>query len=71
MESILPILQMVVAVILISLVLVQQGGSGLGSAFGQEGGGYSTRRGMQKHIFTGTIVFGVLFILLAIFNLLS
>lgn len=72
MESILPILQMTVAVTLITLILFQQGGSGLGSAFGQEGGGgYSTRRGIQKHAFTGTIVFGVLFVLLALFNLLA
>ncbi len=70
MVSILPILQIVVAVILITLVLLQQGGSGLGSAFGQEGGAYSTRRGMQKHIFTGTVVFGILFVLLAVLNLL-
>lgn len=71
MNSILPILQIIVSVILITLVLTQQEGSGLGSAFGQESGGYSTRRGIQKHIFTGTIVFGVLFILLAIINILS
>lgn len=49
---------------------MQQGESGLGSAFGQEGGSYSTRRGFQKHAFTGTIVFGIIFILLAVFNLL-
>ena len=72
MESILPILQITVAVILITLILLQQGGSGLGSAFGQEGGGdYSTRRGIQKYSFIGTIVFGVLFVLLALFNLLA
>jgi len=70
METILPISQLVVAVILITLVLFQQGGSGLGSAFGEEGGVYSTRRGIQKHAFTGTIVFGILFILLAVLNLL-
>lgn len=71
MNSILPILQIIVAVALITLVLLQQGGSGLGSAFGQEGGAYSTRRGIQKHIFTGTVVFGILFVFLAILNLLS
>ena len=69
MEPILPILQLAVAIILITLILFQQGGSGLGSAFGQEGN-YSTRRGIQKHAFTGTIIFGVLFMLLAILNLL-
>ncbi|MGB3988117.1 MAG: preprotein translocase subunit SecG [Minisyncoccales bacterium] len=70
MNSILSVLQIIVSVILITLILLQQGESGLGSAFGQEGGSYSTRRGFQKHAFTGTIVFGIIFILLAVFNLL-
>ncbi|MCD5384973.1 MAG: preprotein translocase subunit SecG [Candidatus Pacebacteria bacterium] len=68
--NILSIAQIVVSIILIVLVLIQQGESGLGSAFGQDGGGYSTRRGAQKYIFNGTIVFGVLFLALAVFNLL-
>ncbi len=66
----LPILQIVVSVILITLVLLQQGGSGLGSTFGQEGGAYSTRRGIEKQIFAGTIIFGIIFVFLAILNLL-
>ena len=51
MNNLLPILQIVIGAALIALVLFQQGGTALGSAFGQEGGTYSTRRGMQKKIF--------------------
>ena len=67
--TIIPILQIVVSVLLITLVLLQQGGSGLGSTFGQEGGAYATRRGAQKKIFSATIVLGAVFIVLALLNL--
>lgn len=71
MKDYLPIVQIVVSVVLIVLILLQQRGAALGSAFGQEGGGfYSTRRGIQKKIFEGTIVFGALFIILALLGFL-
>jgi len=71
MKEYLPLLQIIVAVVLIAFILLQQGGSALGSAFGQSGGGfYSTRRGIQKKIFWGTIVLGVLFVVLALLNLI-
>lgn len=65
----LPIAQIIVAVILIALVLLQQRGTALGSAFGESGGFYGTMRGIQKKIFWGTVVAGVLFLLLAVLNL--
>jgi len=46
----------------------------LGSAFGGGGGGggfYATRRGIQKKIFWASIILGILFILLALLNLLT
>lgn len=70
MNNLLPILQILVAIGLITLILLQQGGSGLGLAFGQDSGSYSTKRGAQKHIFNGTIVLGILFVILAVMNLL-
>lgn len=70
MANIVPIAQIVIAVALTGLILLQQrGGGGLGSAFGQEGGAYSTQRGIQKKIFRFTLVLAVLFIGLAIYNL--
>ncbi len=70
MKEYLPILQIAVSVILIVLVLLQRGGTALGSAFGQEGGAYATKRGAQKKIFRATVICGALFIILALANLI-
>ncbi len=70
MQLALSIAQIITAVALAVLILAQQRGTALGSAFGGDSGGvYTTRRGIQKNIFWLTIVFGVLFIILAILNL--
>ena len=69
-EKIIPITQIAVAVILMVLILFQQRGTALGSAFGQESGFYATRRGIQQKIFWGTVVFGALFVVLAVLNLI-
>jgi len=70
MTSYLLITQAVVSILLIIFILLQQRGSGLGSAFGGDGGTfYATRRGIQSKIFVATIVLGILFIILAILNL--
>lgn len=70
MNNILIIAQLVISVVLIILILLQQRGGALGSAFGQESGFYGTMRGVQKKIFWATVVFGTLFIILALMNLL-
>jgi len=70
MEQYLSLIQIVVAILLIVFILLQQRGTALGSAFGQEGGFYATRRGIQQKIFWATIACAVLFIALAIVNLL-
>ena len=69
-KEFLPIAQIVVAVFLMVLILLQQRGEALGSAFGQEGGFYATRRGLQKKFFWGTVVCGALFIILALLNII-
>lgn len=68
LKNILILSQIAVSVVLMVLILLQQKGQALGSAFGQEGGFYATRRGVQKKIFLGTIICGVIFIVLAILN---
>lgn len=70
MQQYLPLAQIVTAVLLIVLILLQQRGTALGSAFGQEGGFYATRRGIQKKIFWATVACGAFFIILALLNLL-
>lgn len=66
----LTILQVIVSVIIIVLILVQERSSGLSGAFG--GGSatpYQTRRGMEKGIFAATIISAVVFLALAVINL--
>ncbi len=66
MEAILPYIQVLLAILLIILVLLQRSEAGLGSAFG---GGNSmssinyTRRGFEKTLFNATIVVSILFVI--------
>ncbi|MBM4177222.1 preprotein translocase subunit SecG [Candidatus Gribaldobacteria bacterium] len=70
MNNILTILQVITSVALIALVLLQKRGTALGSAFGgSESGSYLKRRGMEKMIVILTIVFAIVFALLALLNL--
>ncbi|MDZ7798724.1 MAG: preprotein translocase subunit SecG [Patescibacteria group bacterium] len=68
MEFALKIIQMVLSVILITLVLLQNRGSGLGGIFGGEGNVYRTKRGFDKFLFIGTIITAALFLGVALFN---
>ncbi|MDO8436153.1 MAG: preprotein translocase subunit SecG [bacterium] len=70
MAQYLTLAQVVIAFLLMVLILFQQRGTALGSAFGQEGGFYATRRGFQKKLFWATVACGALFIVLAILHLI-
>ncbi len=70
MKDPLVITQLVVSALLIAAILLQQRGTALGSAFGQEGGTYGTRRGLQKKLFWATVALGTIFIVLAFLNLI-
>lgn len=72
MTTYISITQIIIAVLIITLVLLQQRGTGLGSAFGggdSGGGAYSTRRGMQQKFYWATIVLGVAFVGIAMLQL--
>lgn len=69
MADFLLIAQTVAAIILIILILIQQRGTALGGAFGESGGFYATRRGLEKKIFWATIICAVLFMALSILSL--
>jgi len=66
----LPVVQIVISILLISLILIQPRGDALGSAFGQSFAGVGKLRGASKIVFYFTVVLGVIFILLALVNLL-
>jgi preprotein translocase subunit SecG len=68
MQSFL-ILQAVIAILLSVSILMQNRGSGLGSVFGGDFGGYHTKRGFEKFLFRSSVVLGVLFALVALLNI--
>lgn len=70
MKQILMIVQIVLAVILMIAILLQHRGTSLGGAFGGEGAVYRSRRGAEKFLFYLTIITALIFVILAIVNLL-
>ncbi len=69
MDTYLYIAQIVVAVALILIVLLQVRGGGLGGIFGQADTVYRTKRGVEKTLFQLTIVLVVIFVILSIVSL--
>ncbi|OGN28816.1 MAG: preprotein translocase subunit SecG [Candidatus Yanofskybacteria bacterium RIFCSPLOWO2_01_FULL_49_25] len=68
--NIIEIIQVVLAALLIIAILFQQRGTGLSGTFGGESSTYSTRRGMEKILFSGTIVVAILFFGISVVKLL-
>ena len=68
-STFISIFQLILAILLVVVILLQQKGSGLGSAFGGSGIVYTTRRGIDKALFQATIVISVFFFLIAVINL--
>ncbi len=70
--KILPYTQIVASVILITAILLQQSGAGVGGALGGGDGGsfHHTRRGFEKFLFILSIVLGILLVALALFAIL-
>ncbi len=64
-QTTLLIIQVIVSIILITIVLLQQKGSGLGGAFGGEGNVYRSRRGLERSLFYLTIIFGTAYVVIA------
>lgn len=69
MESMISLIQIVLALLLIIVILVQQKGAGLGSTFGGEMSFYRSRRGAEKLLFYATIVLSLTFILSSLVSL--
>ncbi len=70
MQQPLLIAQMIISTIIITAVLLQAQGTGLGGTWSGGGETYHTRRGVEKIVFWATIVAIVLFTLTAIANLI-
>jgi preprotein translocase subunit SecG len=69
MEMYLYIAQIVVAVALVLVAMLQVRGGGLGGIFGQADTVYRTKRGVEKTLFQLTIALVVIFVILSIVSL--
>lgn len=66
-KTYLYLVQIILAVVICALVLVQAKNAGMGNVFGgSDMGVYKTRRGVEKTLFNATIVIGILFLLLCV-----
>lgn len=66
--NIILVLQMLVSVLLLLSILVQANGTSLGRSFGGSAS-YHTKRGAERALFIGTMVLGIIFVLLSLLNL--
>ncbi|MBP7811603.1 MAG: preprotein translocase subunit SecG [Candidatus Moranbacteria bacterium] len=62
------IVQVVISLLLVVSILLQNRGSGLGSAFGSDFGGYYTKRGIEKFLFYATVVLAIAFLVISVAN---
>lgn len=69
-QWILSIALIAFSILLTTAILLQQRGSGLGAAFGGDGGLFRTKRGLEKGLFYATIALSSLFFGTAILNLI-
>jgi preprotein translocase subunit SecG len=69
MQTYFSVAQIVLAVALILVILLQVRGGGLGGIFGQPDSVYRTKRGVEKTLFQLTVALVVLFIVLSVISL--
>lgn len=61
MNKALTVIQIISAILLIVVILMQSRGAALGSIFGGEGNVYRKKRGFEKFLFTFTIILSIIF----------
>jgi len=69
LNQILIWIQLAVSVLLAVSILLQNRGAGLSASFGGDFGGYYTKRGMEKFLYSATIVLAAVFLGLSIVNI--
>ena len=63
--KLLNIAQLIIAVLLVVVILLQNRGAGLSGIFGGAGNVYATKRGFEKKLFYATIVLAALFFVIS------
>ncbi|KKR81501.1 MAG: Preprotein translocase, SecG subunit [Candidatus Daviesbacteria bacterium GW2011_GWA1_41_61] len=69
-KEILSLVQIILGIIFIILVLLQAKGTGLGSAFGGEIAFYSTKRGIERILFSMTVAAASLLLIISVLGIL-
>jgi len=64
--KLIQIIQMIIAILLMAAILLQSRGTGLSGVFGGASNVYRTKRGIEKTLFTATIVLTILFFLISL-----
>ncbi|MGH2442748.1 MAG: preprotein translocase subunit SecG [Chloroflexota bacterium] len=66
MKDALRIVELILAISLMTLILMQARGTSLGSVFGQEGSVFHTRRGAERILFNVSILCAAAFLIIAL-----
>ena len=69
-KSVVSLIQIILAILLAGLIILQAKGTGLGSTFGGDLGFYISKRGAEKIIFITTIVVAFLFFLFSVIGVI-
>ncbi len=69
-KALISLAQIILAIILVGLIILQAKGTGLGSTFGGELSFYSSKRGAEKVLFITTLVVATLFFLSSILGVI-
>jgi preprotein translocase subunit SecG len=64
------IIQVVSAILLMAAILMQNRGTGLSGVFGGSGNVYRTKRGIEKTLFTASIILSIVFFLASFLSVL-
>lgn len=70
MKQFLPYLQISISILLIITVLLQGKGAGLSNVFGGASAIHQTKRGFDKFLHIVTIILAIIFLSLALLNLI-
>jgi preprotein translocase subunit SecG len=66
MKEVITVIQIIIALSLMAVILLQARGTGLGSTWGGGGEFYRSKRGMERIIFIATIILAAAFLLISI-----
>ena len=69
-KTILPWVQIIVAIAVVVAILLQRNDAALGGVFGGSGSVAHTKRGLERGLFVTTIILAILFVITAVLSFL-